>query len=152
MRKKQFKASQNPRPQKRQQTSIPLVQLEEKGMFLFEQTWIPSPWNFICHNKTRTHIFVMQVAALGTRLISHPCQEPPGFIRSKEATKQDKIPSQLGCLAARAHVEQQQLCTAPRRALRVRIWQILSTARPREAAGAEAAGLGAECLGMHTQT
>lgn len=86
-------------------------------MFLFKQTWIPSPWNFTCQNKTRTQIFVIQVAALGTNLISHlwrtmkqergtprslPCQEPPGFITSRT---RPPLPSQVGCLAKRTHVE-----------------------------------------------
>lgn len=93
---------------------------EEKEMLLLKQSWIPSLQNFTCHNKTKTQIFEIQVAALGTNLISQPwrsmreergtpgsisCQEPPGFISSKEATEQDKIPSQAGCLPRRIHVE-----------------------------------------------
>lgn len=84
-------------------------------MLLLKQSWIPSPQNFISHNKTKTQIFVIQAAALGTNLISQPwrsmreergtpggisCQEPPGFISSK-----DKIPSQAGRLPRRIHVE-----------------------------------------------
>lgn len=51
------------------------------------------------------------------------CQEPLGFISSNEATKQDKTPSQVVCLARKSMGklgEQQQLwgsLAAPRRAL-----------------------------------
>lgn len=41
--------------------------LEEKGMFLFRQTWLPSPRNLTCHNKIKPPDLCDP-----TTLISHP--------------------------------------------------------------------------------
>lgn len=124
-----------------------LVQLEEKGMFLFEQTWIPSPWILTCENKTRTQIFVIQVAALGTNLISLP--GTPWFYQ-----EQDKVPSQVGCLAERTQVGAAEallspggLWQPPRRALMDE-----DPLDPEHSKAMKQQELGAEDLGIYTQT
>lgn len=90
-------------------------------------------------------------------------QEPslPGtpwfFIRSREATKQDKIPSQVGCLAKRTHVEVGGAAEALHSP--GGLWQPLRRALmeedpvdPEHSEAMKQQELGAEDLGIYTQT